>query len=539
MSTRFAFPFMFIFTMLLSGILDCGAQQLSQTSPALQLCTRPFWSSSPLTLAVNEMGEALVVWGDSAAWADMSPALLDRELLPGNVVAVYGLEGENWTGVYTIGERLTGGSQGWTSDYRFGRGHGGTLLHSSEVFQTDARVMSMQEPGSAYGATTVSISGWKYGDGVILERNQDQYSTWAGANSDEIECEILRWAPGELYASLYKTENGGGWHDWADSSRGMLRVSAPVDDECVVYQRADLPNDKPFSGNSQHFIRGISLLHPGTGALQPFITLDTLHNSELDLSDVVLPRSGGMIDVLRRDMRNDNLFVERFDFRGNKRDNLPLVDLVHVYHVHNDTLTREKAMEDAGMTRADYAALPIDSGRTLLAWSAPAGDDRTELRMALFDTDWRRIGPEHIVSSGEGWRVHPALAARDQRVYVVWQHRLSQGSTPWLRVYALDQLLSTATTPMETELEIDAPWPQPATSRVHVSVRGVRPDEELHFTVFDALGRVVMKHAYTSPAPLQLSVDVSKLGDGWYTMLLTTAKQAKATRFSVIRGGKR
>lgn len=539
MNKRDVFPSLIFLVLLLSGIFNCAAQMLSSASSALQLCARPRGSSSPLTLAVNEVGEVLVVWSDSSAWTDATPALLDRELPPGNVAQVYALEGERWTGVHTTRVQITGGTIGWSNDFQLGHGRGATLLRSSDVFQTDANERSTMEPGSAFGASTISLCGWKYGDAVIIERNQAQHSTWAGIYSFGIESEILRWSPGNPIASLYKIVSGGGWHDWADSSRGMLRVSAPVENECVVYQRTDLPEDQPFSQNTQHFIRAISLLNPGTGALQPFIPLDTLHVRDLDLSDAVLPRRGSSIEILRRDMNVDNLFMECFDFRGKKQDSLQLVERAHVYHIRNDILAREEAMADAGMTRADYAALPLDSGRTLLAWATPITEDKNELRMALFDVDWRRIGPEHIVSDGEGWRVHPALAARDQHVYVVWQHRLSQGSTPWMRAYAMDGLLSATNPAHVSGLVLDAPWPQPAANRVHLSVRGVPPGAELRLTLFDALGRIVMKQAHASPAPAQLAADVSTLRDGWYTMLVTTANEAKATRFSVMRGGMR
>lgn len=537
MNKRDVFPPLIFLVLLLSGIFNCAAQMLSSASSALQLCARPRGSSSPLTLAVNEVGEVLVVWSDSSAWTDATPALLDRELPPGNVAQVYALEGESWTGVHTIRVQLTGGTVGWTKDFHFSQGRGGTLLQSSDVFQTDAREVNMNEPGSGASATTISLCGWRYGDTVIIERNQEQYSTWAGISASGIESEILRWSPGNQYASLYKIFSGSGSHTWADSSRGMLRVSAPLENECVVYQRTELPDDQPFSGNTQHFIRAISLLHPGTGALQPFIPLDTLHVRGLDLSDAVLPRRGSSIEILRRDMNVDNLFMERFDFRGKKQDSVQLVERAHVYQVRNDTLAREKAMAESGMTRADYAALPLDSGRTLLAWATPITENKNELRMALFDADWRRIGPEHIVSDGEGWRVHPALAARDQHIYVVWQHRLPQGSTPWMRAYAMDGLLSGSNPAHVSGMVLDAPWPQPAANRVHVSVRGVPPGAELRLTLFDALGRIVMKQAHASPA--QLAADVSTLRDGWYTMLVSTANEAKATRFSVIRGGMR
>lgn len=539
MNTRDIFPSVIILVLLFSGIFNCAAQQLSSVSPALQLCAKPVWTSSPLTLAVNELGEVLVAWGDSAAWTDETPALLDRELPPGNVAQVYALEGESWSGVHTTWVQLTGGTVGWTKDFQFGHGLGSTLLQSSDVFQTDASESSMMEPGSAAGASTISLCGWRYGDAVIVERNQSQYSTWAGAHAYGIESEILRWSPGTRYASLYRSVTGNGWSEWADSSRGMLRVSAPVDNECVVYQRTDLPDDQPFTSNTQHFIRAMSLLHPGTGVMQPFITLDTLHVRDLDLSDAVLPRRGSMIDVLRRDMREDNLFIERFDFQGRKRDSLQLVERVHVYHVSSDTLTRELAMEEAGMTRADYAALPLDSGRTLIAWATPIADNRNELRLAIFDADWRRIGPEHIVSSGDGWRVHPALAERDQRVYVVWQHRMPPGCTPWMRMYGMDGLLPASQPAHVSGLMLEAPWPQPAENLVHLSVHGVPAGEELHLTMFDVLGRTVMTRSYAPPAPSQLSADISTLRDGSYTLLVTTANQAKTMRISVIHGGAR
>ncbi|MBR9973938.1 MAG: T9SS type A sorting domain-containing protein, partial [Bacteroidetes bacterium] len=140
------------------------------------------------------------------------------------------------------------------------------------------------------------------------------------------------------------------------------------------------------------------------------------------------------------------------------------------------------------------------------------------------------------VSSGDGWRVYPALALRRNRLYVVWQHRLAEGTTPWMRVYELDQLLSSSSPPppAAAALAVDGPWPQPASAQLQCIIQPPLGARLLHVAAFDALGRRLFFQEYDAVTTVPVTLDVRDWPDGIYMLRIRFDDTVKMLRFSVL-----
>ena len=124
------------------------SQSLLPGSPALLLVEQAQQSLLRPSLAVNDAGEALLLWGDTAVWTDAIPRILTRSIPSVDVRQIFDVKGETWIGMYRrgydFGPPTT--SQGWYGVYFCGSGVGPVLRDSSRHITSAYHEVSMSEP---------------------------------------------------------------------------------------------------------------------------------------------------------------------------------------------------------------------------------------------------------------------------------------------------------------------------------------------------------------------------------------------------------
>jgi hypothetical protein len=496
-----------VLTFMLS--VDSGAQQLLSGNPAVQIAERVRKHPEQPDIVVNEEGNALILWADTACWMDATGVPLNIGLPPGAMTDLFALEDTSWIGVYRQGSFLGNGSeQGWAASYFCRSGRGAVSTDSTSSIADTYNVVYMPEPGSWRGAELASLEGFMHGGAAVLITTVRGATTWAGVSNAFDASHVWRWTPASGVVSVHVSEKGYPSYSRMDGLHGLLRLSPPSAEECVLYQRTDTGERSPAA-----FQRSLARLNIETGTVREPVILDTLATEKMDLSDEVLTREDGKTDILRRNLVSDAIFVERFSREGALLETLPVFGPVRVFDVTDHYKSRDEAMQRPWFARGDFDLCPLMDGRTLATWSEPRGVDAS-IMVALYDEDWQVAGSiKQAHAPGAGVRIFPRLAVRGDRVYLTWHNTSQTGGELWLRVFTIDNLTRTEHSPSKPKhLHVEV-WPQPARDNVHlrVALPGYFGDG-VELRCVDLLGRVRMVRRIPSSGGV-VSTEVDT--DGW------------------------
>lgn len=523
-----------IFIVLFAPISVFGQPVLSG-APALQLAERSTEALLTPDITVNPAGEALILWEDTSLWVNGMGTPISREAAPSNLCRVFSLQESSWTGVYMHSSRITSGlEQGFTDTYFCGAGSGSGFSDTSGGAAEAYRIMYMGGGGDGRWASVLPMTGMMLNDALMLTTMERGGSIWTGIMTAFDRVQLLRWKPGGDVEVLFRQQRDLRYNPRPDSLHGMLRVSVSADTGLVLYRRASARAS--FNTPGQLYERSMCRIDLPTGTVRDTVVLDTVPAVTLDLSDAILPPRQGSLDILRRDLDNDQLFVERFALDGSRMDSIPLIGPLRVDHVLKPYLSPAEAMEEPWFTRGDFDQISLADGKHLIAWSEPRPEGAVIL-VAMFDQDWNLLGAvKQAHPNGDALRVYPRLAARDNRLYLVWHERQTGHSTLWLKMFTPDNLTAVDVTPCIADALTVSSWPQPVNDRLHLRVNGPAPrntvDAEL--VILDLLGRVRhSQRVHTASGMADLTVDVSTWPPGWYGVLLRSGEHYSTSRVLV------
>jgi hypothetical protein len=535
----------FHFLLILLGVSSAWpvvhGQGLLHAPPERQLSSKHLGKPTKITLAVNTDGEALVHWVDSAAWTDANANVIDRELPIAALTHVFDLDKNRWFGLYKI-EYVLGApianKRGAGTGYYFGSGIGATKMDSSTAAASSHWDQGITDPSSTSSSIRL-LTGYRYQSSFLLE-TLTSYSAsyeWGGGKSERGK--LLRWdPPGNSPRTLYALEDE---HD-RDNLFTMLRMSRPLGANTLLYRRQRVGDRYDGETPVLLYQRSFSRLDLRSNKVQDTIVIDTVHRSQLDLSDEVLPPRMHGIDLLRHNVTSHSLYVERFDANGVRTNEITLCGPVRVYWGGNviwagpDTTGQYQVV-----MRADYAMLPLSDQTTLLAWSAPLASGDTVILVAHYDSDWQLIGSiKQAHGQGPGRRILPSLAVENHRVYLCWQYQHPDGKwTPWLRVFDLNTLTHVDQLPDESPggLAVEGPWPHPVSGILRLRLTtGQASIDNIQIVCVDVLGRAVFRRSITPwQGQALVEEDVSALRPGRYTLLIRSVGGMQSRQIVVAR----
>jgi len=474
---------------IVSDFGNCTSQsRLSGTQPVSLMQRRGQSLREPSSIAVNDEGEALILWADTALWTNAEGSRFIRGIPPSGMRYIFSLQDSTWSGVFARTGKPMFGGMGWHSSYFCVGGTAGSFTDSTSQISEAYSYMSGSEPGSVQSASLLDIRAFKYENRLILTTQNRGSAFWAGVASAFDLSEIWSWESGNDVRQLHRMEYAPFRYAGTDSLQGLLRLSSPIDHRCALYVRKDLTEN---DARPRHrYQRILSWFDPATGTITGATILDTAAAESLDLSDAVLLSPAGTVDVIRRNLSTGRMFVERYDTARQRMTTFDLPVQPRIVHVQDPYTSLEEALVEQWFTQADMSCLALGDGSLLAAWSEMHGENAA-IMVALFDSSWNVIGAiKQAHEDTAGLCVYPRLAVQGSSVYLVWQNSGDDVSTLWMRVFSLDNITcmeTVAPTPDQCSIVV---WPQPASRHVSISVDLSRASF-LRVTVHDALGREV------------------------------------------------
>ncbi|MBI5647107.1 MAG: T9SS type A sorting domain-containing protein [Ignavibacteriae bacterium] len=527
----------FSMMMLVVLICTCHAQQMLPGSAEVLLSDTPAMRFTRPWISVNGRGEALVLWDGGRAWVD---ANLDRRqrALPGpEIQALFGLQDTMWFGMISRTTVYDGGWLGNESDYRLVRGAGSSILDSTIIVLTSAGLLSRAEPGEFRSERISVLDGFLHDSKVFLTSHVRLASSSTGLSFNGTQHKVRQWDPVLHRIRDVHTYTFPNWSDlgWVtgDTLPTLAHVSRPANNALTLYWRT---RAESFRQGINYYHRFLCILDLPSVTQQPQFLIDSVRSDSLDLSDQALAPEGATVDIVRRDTKSSQLFVDRFNMVDSSLQRSTLTGAVRAHDVMyagNELPPAQPAHYNA---QADYVVRRLDDGRRLLVWSSPDPDGEHDILACVYDKDWRVLGAVKRVNlDTTGQKVFPSVAVAGSRVYVTWQDTRRRVIDTYVRSFELDQLTSTDPMPAPSVLRLDGPWPQPASSLLRFNVHAPVGAASMHIGLYDVLGRIVVSEQQDLKNIYHHSLDLRHLRTGHYTLVLTAGTSRLSRSILVAR----
>lgn len=513
--------------MLVTLICSSHAQHTLPGAPEVKLSEQGATRFTRPWISVNARGEALVLWDGGRAWVDANLERLNRAV-PGPAIRyLFGLHDTTWFGMVIRTTVFNSGLVGGESAHRFARGAGASLQDSTNVVFTTSGLWSRMEPGEFRNHWIIMLDGFLHDSTVFLITHARLGSSSMGLERYSNQHEVRQWNPGlHKVKDVHSHSFPMGGYYWGqvkgDTLLSCASISRPAGNALSLYWRSG-PDDAEMMPTVNYYKRFLCILDLPSLTRQPQFLIDSVRSDSLDLSDQVLAPEGPTVDIIRRNTKTSQLFVERFDMVDGSLQRHTVTGAVRahdVMYVDDGLGSDQPANYNA---QADYVFRRLDDGRRLLVWSAPAPAGKHDIFACVYDKDWRVLGAvKRINHDTTGHKVFPSVAVVGSRVYVAWHDTRNRVIDSFMRHFELDQLTSTDPTPAPSVLHVDGPWPQPASSQFQFTVHAPVGANAMHLRLYDALGRLVVSEKRAVENIHQHSLDLRHLRAGHYTLVLTT-----------------
>ncbi len=526
--------------------LALAAQPVFTSGGELRLSTRPVDDTSP-SMALDRSGAVWVVWnnGSQLLGADLSP---DPRMpnAPGGGTLPEALSGGAWGKIERLDSCFNGPLQGCWQLYRLGVYSPQKMIDSSLALYTTWNVRTSLD-GDSDNRYVYLLNGSSEAGKSVLAVN---YHAWNGSGSffgttAPRMVETYDFTT-RIRREVFTAEDA--WYLGESSMFDKLReakqygipitvVSPPKDGKFAILNRAmELGSgNKPVNPSAHQRIAQLFTL--SGDSLTARIPIDSVLTDETDLSDRILLGSENDFYVIRRRAPSDTLLVERFALDG-ARLAPPAFFL--------DKVRLQRCLTYPGMDtldhnrRADLNVVSLPDENWLAVWGERRPEGGTDVYAALFDRRFVPLGmPKRVNSDSAGDQYAPSVALKGDTVFLAWIDARSGERHVYLRRFRAEEIVRAERTETPAAPGIEAMYPQPARGSVTIAcnIPGGAAGYAATISLYDALGRMVLRRSLTEPGGVRATVHVpmDNLVPGLYLVALARGRMRATGRILLVR----